>query len=136
MLPHDKKLDIFIFYQMQAYIQQQKDIYQQVSEYLQEEDETDATKEFNSIITLIQKPINQYGKSEFISFLNLISHVVKNHCHSPHFHKRIETFLIHFQSDIKQNLSNMEIFRLFLNNKRILLSLIQNKIVELDQNII
>ena len=61
--------------------------------------------------------------------LLIISKICENHFRFPYFFKKIEAIILHFESKIKQNFKNDEIYQLFKGNQRILLFLIQKNIM-------
>ena len=61
--------------------------------------------------------------------LLLLSVIAENHYRSPDFFTKIEQILINFESNIKQHFTHDEIFNIFRNNKRIILLLIEIKIL-------
>lgn len=70
------------------------------------------------------------NENDFKIILHLINNL-SNYFYSKH-HSKITHFIL-FNSDyIKQNFTNSEIFNIFQNNKRILLFLIEQKIIEVD----
>ena len=68
--------------------------------------------------------------------MELISKITENHHRSPNFIRRIEKIFLHFSELIKQSFTNQELFDIFKDNKRILLLLIQTKLVTFDDSII
>ena len=61
--------------------------------------------------------------------------ITKNHHHSPGFYAKIDQILTQIKNDIKTNFTNSEIFRIFKSHKRILLYLLENKILIPDESI-
>lgn len=92
----------------------------------------------------VSTPYNRILKSHiFISnnheigqFLALIQKVVHSHCHSTFFYDKIFRVLSILLDGIKQIFSNISIFEMFKYEKRILLFLIENKILTIDNEII
>ena len=58
----------------------------------------------------------------------MIAKICKNHFRCPHFFKKIESIILHFENQIKHIFTYAEIFDLFESNLRILLFLIQKNI--------
>ena len=67
--------------------------------------------------------------------LHLLSKIVKNHNRPQHFFEKIENLLLFFKDKIKQSYSNFEIFKIFKNNKRILLFLINQNFLTINEQI-
>ena len=74
-----------------------------------------------------------FNKHEFKSLLHLILRISDNHYRGTNFFNKIEKILLFFKDDIKNKMSNSEIFQIFKSNKRILLFLIEEKIMILDE---
>lgn len=73
-------------------------------------------------------------KNKIKSLLHLISQISDNH-HVLNFFNKIEKVLILIKDDISKNFTNRQIFDIFKNNKRILLFLIEEKILAFDEYI-
>ena len=69
---------------------------------------------------------------EFRLFWRMLMKIVNNHHHGPNFLSKIEQIILYFKDDIKKY-SNIEKFNLFKSNKRILLFLIEEKILIVDE---
>ena len=118
--------------EIQKYFQQKKELYDILFKFI--EYENDSTDIFEVLIDTIESQNINENKDEFVEFIILLSKIAKNHHRFPLFINRIEQILI--QIDIKQTLSNIEIFNLFKDNKRILLFLFQEKILIPDETIL
>ncbi|KAK8876093.1 hypothetical protein M9Y10_006279 [Tritrichomonas musculus] len=103
-------------------------------EFLEDESNTEENYE-NFVKTMADYQINE-DKQKVKSILQLINAIGNNHQRCHNFHNKIEKILEQFKSDIQKYFSNLEIFELFKNSKRILLFLIEEKIIELNENII
>lgn len=66
----------------------------------------------------------------------MISIIAENHYRVPNFFGKIEQILLYFKDTIKKIFSNDDIFMLFVSNKRILLFLFKEKILEINLNLI
>ena len=75
-------------------------------------------------------------KSELRLMLQLIIKIANEHYRYPDFFNKIEQILLKFKKQIKKNFINKEIFNIFKSNKRILLFLINKKIIIIDQYIV
>ena len=100
------------------------------------EDESNSEENYEILIKNIadQKIIDD--KYEFKSLLYLINNIGKNHQRVCNFICKIEQILSNFKIEILNYFSNSEIFKIFEDNKRVLLFLIQEKIINIDGNIV
>ena len=127
-----KLLFCFLFlYKMIAekYLEEMKAIQKSFLQFLDEDNE----ENFNNLKKLIEGFKILENKQEIKSFLYLISNIAENHHRGPNFFKKIERVLQHFKKDIINNFLNFEIFNIFSQNKRILLFLIEGKILTVDE---
>lgn len=72
---------------------------------------------------------------KFKLFLYLISKISNNHHRGNNFFNKIDRILRLFKDDIKKYFTNQTIFNIFKGNKRILLFLIDEKIMIMDESI-
>lgn len=116
--------------EIQSFIQKMKSFEEKFLEFV--EDESIGETEFNSEIedSDIKSNINELDE-----MLHMISKIAKNHFRNPQFLQKISQILLYLKEDIHQNYTNFEIFRLFQNNKPILLFLLQQQILIPDQHI-
>ena len=75
-------------------------------------------------------------KHVFSIFLRLISKISNNHHRGHNFISKLERILINYKKIIIQNFTNMEIFKIFKGNKRILLFLLEEKIIIMEKDIV
>ncbi|KAK8845164.1 hypothetical protein M9Y10_021346 [Tritrichomonas musculus] len=115
------------------YIQEKKNLQSVLLEYL--EDESEADQSYDNFHKVINDQQIIESQQEFKSLLYLINIIGNHHHRSHYFIKKIEKILDHFKEDIKKYLSNSEIFEFFKYNKRILLFLIEEKILVIDMYI-
>ena len=115
------------------YIKKNKEIQEILLEFIDKQDNLE--ENFLNFQKSFQE--NKIGddKHEFKLLLHFIASISDNHYRESNFFDKIEKILINFQEEIKNNYSNKEIFNIFKNNKRILLFLIEQKIVKFDQSI-
>lgn len=118
---------------IQEYSEKIKNIQSTLLEFL--EDDANAEESFHNLCTLLNNFIIP-DKIELKLFLHLISKISKNYHHVPDFNDKIIRIIKYLEDSIKKNLSNSEISNLFKNSKRILLFLVELKIIILDENII
>lgn len=75
------------------------------------------------------------NKYEMKLFLRLIVHLSNYHHRSTNFYHKIEMILLYFKDEFHKYFTNSEIFEIFESNKRILLFLIEQKIILFDESI-
>lgn len=101
------------------------------------EDDGDKNTQNDNFAKLIQHIADQEIHEKILllkEFFNLLSKILKNHHRSSTFFQKIEPILKEYVEDIKK-FSNIEIFNFFKCDKRILLFLIEEKILILDKTI-
>ena len=114
---------------MQKYIEKEKEIQIILMEFIDGERDY---KDFLRQLEGYQLPNNQY---EFKSFLYILINISNNHHRSPTFFAKIEQIIRFYKSSILQLFSNFEIFHIFHSNKRILLFIIEEKMLTIDESI-
>ncbi|KAK8843533.1 hypothetical protein M9Y10_024586 [Tritrichomonas musculus] len=118
---------------IQNYLEEIKDFQKNLLEYL--DDEAEEIENVN-IISYIQEQFNSKNTLEIKETLQLILNIVNNHHRTPNFWAKIDKFFSMIKESLKQTLSNFEIFDFFKSNKRILLFLIKDSVLQVDQSII
>ena len=97
-------------------------------------DEND-TESFQNLQTLFDDINIRNDKHDLTTLLHLLTKISNNHHRGPSFFDKIEKIIIIFKDDIKSFFSNSEIFNIFRSNKKILLFLIEEKILIFDEYI-
>ena len=115
---------------LKDYIEEKKELYELVLQYIDDESDNKNVV-FENLLKLIEKLNFNANHGEFRLLLHLIVQISNNHYRGTNFFAKIEAILSKLK--IKQTFSNSEIFKIFKSNKRILLYLIQSKILEIDQ---
>ena len=115
------------------YIEEIKSIQTNILDFIDKEDNSES--DYKSITKLLLIYKNPSKKQELKYIFYLLRTISNDHHHSPNFSFKIEQILLFFQEEIKQTFSNFEIFDFFKDSKRILLFLLENKIVTLDKSI-
>lgn len=110
-----------------------KEVQEKILRYLEEdnEEESNNDKQFQDLIQYFSDPtkfIDYIGHNKEI--LIMINNIANHHYRTPQFFPKIEKLLIGIQESIKKHILPNNIYFSFKNNKRILLFLIQNKIIE------
>ena len=115
----------------QEYLKKMKEIHNLLLSYINNDDNSDDG--YQTLINCIEIHNILQDKKDFKKFLQLILKISKN-CHwISGFFERIEEIILNLKDEINQAFSNIKIFYIFRNNKRILLFLIQKNIIILDQ---
>lgn len=89
----------------------------------------------NDCFKVISKS-NQILYKYLFQVLNLIAQIANNHYRYNNFIHKIEKLILFLKQDIKRNYSNSDIFDIFKYNKRILLFLIEQKILIFDEYVV
>ena len=100
------------------------------------EDEENTKDNFYRLIILFDDLNITDDHYDFKSILKLIVKISNNHHHGPKFYHKIDNILNLFKDEIKKYFTNSEIFNIFKSNKRILLFLIENKVMTIDKYIV
>ena len=91
--------------------------------------------DFQNFVSFIQD--NQFDKNpdEIRSLLHIIHKVFSYHKRNAIFSDKIYKILLYYSDKIRQTFSNLDIFRIFKNNKLILIFLFENKIITINEEI-
>lgn len=120
--------------QIQEYLSQEKKIYNSILTILQsKEDDNDDLYQILYHDIDAQNIAND--KDEFTELLHILASISINCKRTPRLTFSICTILQHYIDQIKQLFSNFELFNFFKHDKLILLSLFDNKIITVDENI-
>ena len=117
----------------ETYVDKMKSIQNSLLEFLEEE--SDAEDKYNNFINIVstQQIINE--EHEFKALLKLIGNIGNDHHRAPNFICKLERLLRHFKQGLQKYFSNSEIFKIFKYNKRILLFLLEEKMMIIDEYI-
>ena len=119
---------------IQEYLTDMKNIQKNILYFL--ETETEQELNFQNLIDFFDERVIIEHKHELKSTLYLISKISQNHHRGPDFFSKIERIIKHFKENIKKFFTNSEIFNIFKNDKRILLFLFEEKIIEMNGYIV
>ena len=117
--------------QTQKYVISKKEVYTAVLEYLESSECID--EYLDNLIKIIDAQKFEKNQEEYEHFLYMIEHISNNHHRDEIFINKIFQILQYYKQQIKQTLSNVQIFNIFQNNKKILLFLIENEIIKVDK---
>ena len=115
---------------LMKYIEKYESVQKSLTNFI----ENDRNQNLSHLINYISELKIFENKHEAHDFLCLISTISKHHHRTPGFFTKFEELLLEIKDQIRI-LSNSEIFEIFKTNKRLLLFLIETKIIILDQNI-
>ena len=116
------------------YVDQNKEIQNKLLLFFDQEDKIE--ENYTSLIELFTNYKIIDNLHELKSLLYLISNISNNHYQTPKFIFKIERVLEFLKSSLKNNFTNQQIFSIFKNSKRILLILIEQKIITFDETIL
>ena len=115
------------------YLVKMKNIQQNILEYIENED--DSEYKIQNIIDIVTKNKIVDDRYELIPFLYLITKISNNHQRSTNFFSKIERILDYLKDDLRKFYSNSALFHIFKSSKRILLFLIEAKLLIIDESI-
>ena len=117
---------------MESYIDDKKNLYTIILEFLENSDESNESsiENIKSIITKVEG-----DREEIEQFLQIIKNISDNHHRDRNFITKISQILQQFEDQIKQTLSNIDIFHIFEDNKMILLFLLKSGILTISDSI-
>ena len=124
---------------MKSYIADKKKLYTTILEFLENSDENfdDTTDdEYFERFSPNLKQEDKAGSFENIEeFLRIIKNISDEHHRDTSFMTRIKQLLLHYKRQIKQTLSNEEIFYIFEDNKLLVHFLLRNDVIRLTDDI-
>ncbi|KAK8893061.1 hypothetical protein M9Y10_030323 [Tritrichomonas musculus] len=115
--------------EIQEHLEKMTNIYDIILKYIDSHDELDYI--ISELSNYCQSLEN--SKSELKEFLQLIVKIYKHHHHVHHFFTKIDHILLIFKESIQKHLSNLEIFDIFKKCKRILLFLVEEKVLIINK---
>ena len=118
---------------IQNYIEKIKEIQSNVLEFLEKNDDND--DDFQNLIKLLDEKKIRENRYDLKDLLYIISMISNNHCRTLKLFTKIERILLSFKDEIKQTFSNNEIYEIFKENKKLLLFLLKEKMINLDESI-
>ena len=115
-----------------SFFNQKKDIYISIINYLEnglsnKNEENNEEENKNEVVF--------QNKDEFREFLMMLSKISKNHHRDSFFTNRIDAIISHFEDQIKQTFTNLELFKIFKKNFQIILLLSKKQILFFDDSI-
>ena len=117
----------------ETFVDKMKSIQNSLLEFL--EDESDTEDKYDNFINLVSKQQLINEEHVFKALLQLIVSIVNNHHRFVNFICKFERFLRGIKQDVQKYFSNSEIFNIFKDNKRMLLFLLEEKVMIIDESI-
>ena len=119
--------------EIQKYLDQMKEVQKQILDFIENGDNLEEDQK-NLIKFFDDKKIRQ-DKHELKATLRLIAQISNDHHRSPNLLAKIQQVILIFKKDIQHLFSNRQIFHIFRNSKRILLFLMEEKLINPDKSI-
>lgn len=117
----------------QQYLDEMQKIQYSLLEFL--ENESNSEEQFQNLKEIFNEYKITDDHYKLKSLLYLVTKIANNHHRGQDFFSKIDQVLNLFKNDIKKYFSNFEIFNIFKGNKRIILFLITEQILNFDENI-
>ncbi|KAK8894012.1 hypothetical protein M9Y10_022444 [Tritrichomonas musculus] len=118
---------------VREFIEKKKKMQEYLLEFIEREDEEE--ENFLNFQDFCDYQNVTMNKHEMKALLYLIIKIADNHHRTNNFFAKIEQILIKIKEAIMKFFSNSEIFKIFKSNKRLLLFLIEEKMITIDENI-
>ncbi|KAK8843295.1 hypothetical protein M9Y10_025150 [Tritrichomonas musculus] len=124
---------------MENYIQDKELLYNAILEFIDypNDNSNNSGSElcFYSLTKIIKNQQIEKDREEMQEFLQIIKSIIDNHHRDNNFLPKLEKIFQYYKNQIKQTLSNIEIYHIFESNKKVLLYLLQNNIVTITDSI-
>ncbi|KAK8838322.1 hypothetical protein M9Y10_035745 [Tritrichomonas musculus] len=111
-----------------------KSVYEGLLNFI--DDDRNEAINFENLNKIFQDIKIRDDKFDLKLFFHLIVSICNNHHSCPNFFDKIDRIVNYFKDDIKKYYSNPEIFDIFKSNKRLLLFLIEEKIMNMDEQVV
>lgn len=116
---------------MQEYITEMKLIHKNILDFVDSDEDLESKyEELGRVLNPTQIKKNKFG---LIEILYIILCIANKHYRSYNFFDKIERMLLLLKEDIKNTFTNNEIYDFFQTNNRILLFLLQEKLLTIDK---
>ena len=124
---------------MESYIADKKKLYTAILEFLENSDENFDYTTIEECFERSSPNLKQKDKDgafeDMKDFLRIIKNISDEHHRDTTFIARTKQLLLHYKDQIKQTLSNEEIFYIFEDNKLLVHFLLSNDVIRLTDNI-
>ena len=118
----------------QEYLSEKANLSDTLLNYIDEEGNTE--KNLANLTILIEDQHIKEDRNEFKFLLTIISNISCNRHRKSHFFAKIETLLKMHKDEIEKYYTNREIYDIFHESKRVLLFLINEKLITIDNYIL
>lgn len=118
-----------------SFIELMKTVEESLQNYINPENE-DEESDFSKFSKMIDGNKIREDKNKLIPFLHLLISISKHQHRCKHFFDKIEKILLFLMEDIKKFLTQIEIFDMFKSSKRILLFLVNQKVIIFNQKMV
>ena len=119
---------------IKEFIEKRKDLQIKILSFL-DDSQNNAEENFQLLIHSIENQKISANKHDLTDLLHLVTKIANNHFRCADFFLKIEKIINLFKNDIQKYFTNFEIFNIFKSNKRILLFLIEERIMTIDLSI-
>ena len=116
---------------VENFLEEYKSIYDKYINFIESEENIE--ENFMNLTQIIVDAKIKDCQHKLRLFLRMVISIADNHQHCQQFYAKIDQTLEYFKDDIKKYFLNSEIFSIFKSNKRILLFLIEEKILTVDE---
>lgn len=124
---------------MESYIEDKKKLYSAIHEFLESPGEINNDEfndeSFQEITNLVNDQQIEGDPEEMRHFLEIIKNISDNYHRSCFFNEKINQILLYYKDQIKQYLTDIEIFHIFESNKKIILFLLKSDIITNSESI-
>ena len=124
---------------MERYIADKKRLYISILEFLENSDEnfdgTTNEKYLERLSPIIKQQVKDGDCENMKEFLLIIKNISNEHHRDTNFIARTKQLLLHYKSQIKQTLSNEDIFEIFKDNKLLVHFLLTNDVIRITDTI-
>lgn len=114
-------------------LSENKNIYEKIHSFLENGDEVDNTEIESSFNKIFNLEDQSEGKTKMKEILCTMSKITNNHQRHQNFYDRVEQIFFIMKDYIKEQFNDFEIFHIFRNNKRMLLFLFDQQMIEIDK---
>lgn len=115
------------------YLEEMKSLQIDLLRFIECED--DIENNFQVLINSLKEKKICDDKHKLSAYLHLLSRISNSHHRKNDFFSKIEKIITTMKDKIANNFTNLEIFNIFKSNKRVLLFLHDEKIINIDENI-
>lgn len=113
------------------YLEEMKKVQESILYYLDEDNNIE--EKYQTLETLFNDIQIHSIKFKISSLMHLLLQISSNHHREENFFSKIEEILLIFKNNLTKHYSNSELFNIFKSNKRILLFLIEEKVLNFDE---